>query len=187
MRNLRITRNRAMPRPAVKASNRRRMLGRRGLSLIELVVAAAASIIVVLGVGFVLADSNRAWHKAYEKAHGDVVVDGFVARRMFDSVIRSASSTGYILSDLGDWLEVQYYSDISAIEPDRYARFKRVGSSIQMEVGSIALAVVLNTRMICGNVTGCTFKVIGSGAQMILDLDDGVLSTTVVAGGFMHN
>lgn len=182
---------RARPTPTLKLHNRQEFSSRKAFTLIELMVAAISSVVVVLGVGFVLADSNRAWHRAYEDAHGDVVEDSFVARRAFDTVIRKASSTGYSLSDQGDWITIQYYDDPDETTPDRYATFKRVGTALDIEVGTVDSSGnpsgILTTRTICGNVSGCMFKVEGLAAQMILVLDDGNRTGTLVACGFMHN
>lgn len=177
----------ARARPTPKFHFRQRRFSRKAFCITELMVGAVASVIVVLSVGFTLADSHRAWHRTYDSAHGDLVVDGFVARRAFDSVIRKASSTGYSISEDGDWVTIQYYSDPEATTPDRYASFKRAGSDLDVEVGTLDPPSALTVRTICGNVSECTFKLEGSSVQMILVLDNGKRSITLVACGYMHN
>lgn len=185
---------RARPTPAIEFRNRQKELSRKAFTLTGLMAAAAASIIVILSVGFVLADNSRAWRRSYENANCDVVVDGFIARRAFDSVIRKASSTGYELSVDGDWVTIQYYNDPEnpdTTSPDRYATFKHVGTTCDVEIGTIDPegdpTGIINTRTICNNVSECTFKIEGRSVQMILVLDDGKRTDTLVACGYMHN
>ena len=55
-------------------------------------ITTAIAAVVFLGLGFVLADSNRSWQRMYENVHSDIVTSGQAARRIFDSVIRKANS-----------------------------------------------------------------------------------------------
>jgi len=52
----------------------------RGLTLTELVVAAAASTIVIFAIAVVLVDSHRGWHTMYKRIYAEVVTDSYVAR-----------------------------------------------------------------------------------------------------------
>ena len=164
---------------------------RPGLTLIELMVAMATMLIVILALGTVIVDGIRGWHKMYARVYADVVTDSYVARNTFDRVVRSAGRQTYRLAADGSWLEVYYYLNPSSITLDRYARFVVVSEQLQILHGNRALNGTLSapdmTESICANVSSCIFMGDGRSAQMELTLHDGTLSATVVSSAVMHN
>jgi len=71
---------------------------------------------------------------------------------------------------------------------NRYARFfSDENGQLNVEYGSLNPTVTQAIQTICENVTGCIFKATGRSAQMILTLDNGTQSATVVSSSFMHN
>lgn len=172
--------------------SRKKPTVRGGFTLIELMIGTVLAIIVALGISIILADSQRGWHTMYNRIYSDVVTDGYSARRVFDNVLRKASGEKYFVDDAGGWIEVYYYADANSAFVDRYARFYAVadansGGQLNVEYGKLNPTETQAIQAICENVTGCTFKATGRSAQMILTLDNGTQSATVVSSSFMHN
>ncbi len=161
---------------------------RGGFTLTELMVTTVIVAIVILALGSVVADGVRGWQRMYDRVYADVVTDGFVARRVFDRIIRKASRQMYSVDDSGEWLKVYYYSSGAATTLDRYGLFYVSGDELKVEHGIRATPETpLQTETVCGNVSSCVFKGDGRSAQMILTLDDGSQSVTVVSSAVMHN
>ena len=168
--------------------SRKKPTVRGGFTLIELMIGTVLAVIVTLGISIILADSQRGWHTMYNRIYSDVVTDGYSARRVFDNVLRKASGEKYFVDDAGGWIEVYYYADANSTSVDRYARFfSDENSQLNVEYGSLNPTVTQAVQTICENVTGCIFKTTGRAAQMILTLDNGTQSATVVSSSFMHN
>jgi prepilin-type N-terminal cleavage/methylation domain-containing protein len=166
---------------------RERLTTQHGFTLIELTIAVAASLIVMLGVAVVLADSQKSWHKLFSHAFSDIVGDSNVAGIKFKATIRKASRNGFILDDNGKEIEVYYYSDEDSAVADRYARFYELDGDLNLELGKLDPRVTLETQTVCENVSGCYFTAAGRSAQMILTLDDGSRKISTVSCAFMHN
>lgn len=166
---------------------KKRITNPKGFTLIELMVAIVVALIVLLGIGAVLADSHRSWNRMYNRIYSDVVTDSYVARRTFDAVIRKASSVDPNLVNYDDWVEVYYYADANSAVVDRYARFFSTGGQLNVEYGELNPRQTLTIQTICGNVQGCVFSGTGRSAQMILTLDNGSQTATVVSSAVMHN
>ncbi len=159
----------------------------RGITIVELIIAMVCSIIVIIAVGVALADSGRGWRKMYERVHADIVEDGQVAGRRFDSVIRKASSIAAHTAEDGSWIEVYYYDSASSTELDRYARFFESDDDLMLETGVLFPESAISTQTVCDNVESCVFKHLHKGAEMTLTLNDGEKSNTVVTSAYMHN
>lgn len=159
----------------------------KGLTVIELMIVTIFLGIMVLALGIVLADSHRGWNKMYNRVYSDVVTEGHVARRMFDSVVRKASTDHILVDEAGAWAEVQYYQDSDSTELDRYARFYLSGNQLRVEHGNLDPGEVLTTSTVCSNVTSCTFSRAGKSVQMIVKLDNGSETATVMSSAVAHN
>ncbi len=166
-------------------------VNRKGITIIELILASGISTIVILAVGVLLVDSHRGWNRMYSSTYSDVVNDAHAARRRFDSVVRSASNQGVLLDEFSTWVEVYYYSDPNVVDIDSYARFytsdNGVNNQLMIEYGELDPRQTLITETLCENVSNCVFKTAGNSVQMVLSLDDGSQSTTVVASAVLHN
>ena len=123
----------------------------------------------------------------YSRACGDVITDGYIARRAFDAVIRKASKERFLLDEDGEWLEVYYYADDDSALVDRYARFYESGGELRVEYGELEPKETSSVQTICENVSSCVFKAAGTSAQMILTLDDSMQTITVTSSAIMHN
>jgi len=158
----------------------------KGFTLIELVIATAITVIVILGVAITLADSQRSWNAMYNRIYSDVVTDGHIARRTFDRVIRKASRRSFLLDTAGNWVEVYYYTDANSIVVDRYARFYEADGQLNIEYGKRNPRETLNVQTVCENVSDCVFMAQGTSVQMILRLDNGSEAATVVSSAVVH-
>ena len=159
----------------------------KGFTLIELVIAIAVMLIVILSVAIILVDSQRGWNAMYNRIYSDVVTDGHIARRTFDRVIRKASGRSFLLDTAGNWVEVYYYTDANSIVVDRYARFYEADGQLNIEYGKLDPRETLNVQTVCENVSDCVFMAQGTSVQMILRLDNGSEAATVVSSAVAHN
>ena len=153
----------------------------------ELIIAVAIMIFVILAIGMALVDSQRGWNYMYDRIYADVVTDGYVARKKFDTVLRKASRETLSLADDGSWVEVNYYADDTSTAFDRYARFCVSGGNLNVEYGQLNPKEELSVETVCGNVSGCAFEQFGRSIQMILTLDDGNQTNTLVTSATANN
>ena len=166
---------------------KKRLTASRGFTLIELIITTAIMVIVVLAIGTALVDGQRGWNIQYDRIYSDVVTDGYVARRKFDSVMRTASRDKFLLDGAGGWVEVYYYANDASTVLDRYARFYVANGNLKVEYGQLDPKETLSIETICGNVSGCTFEQLGRSIQMILKLDNGTQTNTVISSAVTHN
>jgi len=168
---------------------KKRLTVQQGFTIVELMIAVMLAAIVMFGVGAMVVDSQRGWHRMYNRIYSDVATDSYVARKTFDSVIRKASSETFLLdAAAGSWIEVYYYEDPNSAFVDSYARFSYDGvGQLNIEYGRLNPRGTLTIRSVCENVSGCVFKAAGRSVQMILTLDDGSQTATIVSSSVMHN
>ena len=159
----------------------------RGFTLVELMITTVIMLIVGLAIGVVIVDGQTGWNTMYDRLNSDVVTDGYVARRKFDAVVRSASRGQSLVASDGSWIEVYYYASPSSTVVDRYARFYTADGDLNFEYGQLEPRSTLGVETVCGNVASCTFKQIGMSAQMTLKLDNGTQTNTVVSSAITHN
>ena len=162
-----------------------------GFALSELVVASAIVVIIVVAIGMVIVDGQRGWINMYNKAYADVVANGYAARAKFDFMIRKASVEDFSLGGNGKWIEVYYYANSESTAVDRYARFYCAKGQLNIEYGRLESKtpkmMVSSVQTICRDVSDCIFKQIGNSVQMILTLNDGTQTNTIVSSAVMHN
>jgi prepilin-type N-terminal cleavage/methylation domain-containing protein len=166
---------------------RKRIAAQHGFTLIELMIAITASMIVMLGLGIVLADSQKSWHRLYTRAFSDVVGDSNVAGIKFKTIIRKASQHGFFVDDGGKGIEIYYYNSEDSAAVDRYAHFYELDGDLNLELGKLNPRETLEVQTICKNVTECLFTAAGRSAQMVLTLDNGSRTISTVSSAFLHN
>ena len=167
--------------------SRKRIVTQHGFTLIELMIAITASMIVMLGLGLVLANSQDSWNQLYTRAFSDIVGDSNVAGIKFKNIIRKASQTGFVVDNKGTGIEVYYYSNEDSNDVDRYAHFYELDGDLNLELGQLNPRATLEVETICTNVTECFFTAAGRSAQMALTLDDGSRTISTVTSAFLHN
>ena len=166
---------------------KKRLTASRGFTLTELITAMAIMIFVVLAIGMALVDGQRGWNYMYNRIYSDVVTDGYVARRKFDAVLRKASREKFLIDPAGSWVEVYYYASDASTIVDRYARFYTSGSTLDVEYGQLNPTSTLTVETVCGNVSSCTFEQLGRSIQMVLKLDSGTQTNTVITSAITNN
>jgi hypothetical protein len=76
--------------------------GRSGMTLVELVTAMAAALIVIAGVGMLLAGGNRAWQRTYESANNKTNHQAQSVVAAFGAVGRKSNRGSYVLYRITD-------------------------------------------------------------------------------------
>ena len=160
---------------------------RKGLTLIELMASTVIAVIVIAGIGLVLFDSHRGYNSMYNRVYSDVVTNGHVARRYFDSIARRAVSHMCLVDSDGLWIKLCYYSDPNVVVADRYSRFFNNGDSLYVEHGQLNPEGALSVESVAEDVTSCRFAKSGRAVQMLLTLNDGREQITTVTSAVMHN
>jgi prepilin-type N-terminal cleavage/methylation domain-containing protein len=166
---------------------RERITTQTGFTLIELIIAVTASLIVMLGLALVLANSQESWNQLYTRSFSDVVGASNVAGRKFKAIIRKACRDGFILDDNGKGIEVYYFNDESSADVDRYAHFYELDGDLNLELGTLNPRETLEIQTISTNVSECFFTAAGRSAQMVLTLDNDSRKITTVSCAFLHN
>ena len=151
-----------------------------GFTLIEMIIGMAVMIIVAAAIGGIIVDNQRSWSVLYAQVNSDIVTDGFVARKKFDTVMRSASGSQIDIADNGQSIEVNYYASDASTSIDRYGKFFIYNNTLYYEYGKLEPKEKIATETICSNVTKCTFKKEGISVQMILTLDNGEMKKNIV-------
>jgi Tfp pilus assembly protein FimT len=168
---------------------KKKLTVRQGFTIVELMITVLIVTMVMFGIGVMVVDSQRGWNRMYNRIYSDVATGSYVARRTFDSVIRKASGGQLLLDDAATWIEVYYYADANSAVIDRYARFSYDAgdSQLSIEYGIAEPRQTLSVQTVCENVSSCVFKRAGRSAQMMLTLDDGSQTASVVTSAVMHN
>lgn len=166
---------------------KKKLTASRGFTLIELIMAMAIMIFVVLAIGMALVDGQRGWNNMFNRVYSYVVTEGYVARRKFDAVLRKASREKFLIDPAGSWVEVYYYATDASTDLDCYARFYTAGNKLSIEYGQLNPTSTLSTETVCQNVSSCTFKQLGRSIQMVLKLDDGKQTNTVITSAVTNN
>lgn len=161
---------------------------RRGFTLVEMMVASAMAVIVVLGLAMSLSDGQRGWNNMYNRVYSDVVTGSHIAARTFDRIVRKASTEQLLIDGDGQWVEVYYYADPNSGSVDRYAHFYQTDDkNLCVEYGERDPRETLGTVNICRNVSSCSFIQTGRSIQMVLTLNNGREELTTVTSAVMHN
>jgi len=166
---------------------RKSIATQHGFTLIELMIAITASMIIMLGLGIVLANSQKSWNQLYTRAFSDIVGDSNVAGIKFKDIIRKASQNGFVVDNQGKGIEVYYYNSEDSAAVDRYAHFYELDSDLNLELGKLNPRETLEVQTLCTNVTECLFTAAGRSAQMALTLDNGSRKISTLSCAFLHN
>ena len=171
---------------------KKKTIRRTGLTLIELMVAAALATICMLAVGAVFSDSQKAWNTTYTKANSSIMLDSHLASKAFDATIRKASCEMYLL-DTPDsegkihWAEVYYFASDASVTTDRYARMYVNDGTFYIEHGVISPRQTLDTVPICNNVTAFAFSGSGRCIRMQMTLSSGSDDVSFISSAVPQN
>jgi len=163
---------------------------RRGFSLTELGAVLVLAPIVMLSMGLVLADSQRGWNQMYNSVNNGLEIDGYVARKAFDAIVRK-SSVNYESFDVNE-VVVHYHGDpVNSTDLDRYARFHKAGTELRVEHGQLDSSrnptEIIQNLTLCDDVEAVSFSQNGASIQMVLRLDDGCKSHTVMTSAMRQS
>lgn len=168
----------------------KRMRYRPGLTIIELAVAAMAAVMLTLVIGVVLVADQRSWNSLYDCVNGDVATDAYRTRRAFDAVVRRSSAQRELISE-GNITLYSYADPDTSTYLDRYARFYSVNEQLLVDYGDVdASGNVVGapaTQTLGRNVEGVRFAVQGTAVQMVLVMNDGARSVTIMTSALRHN
>lgn len=169
---------------------RKTIKSKHGFTLTELAATLILAAIVILAMGVVLVDSQRGWHQTFNRVFSDVVTDGYVARKTFDTIVRKSS---YKREQIGaDFVEVYYYNDPdTSVQLDKYAKFYKLGDKLFVDYGQLDASGnptgQASTVTLARNVQGASFSLAGVSIQMSLQLDDGSQQLAVMTSAVRHN
>jgi hypothetical protein len=115
----------------------------RAITLVGLMVAMAATAVLVISTLLILGLAHRGYRTFYGRVHSEVVRNAYEARRAFDATVRRSSIRRCDLLNGNNEAYVYYYSnpqDSSILDPDKYARFylSSDGTELWMEQGDVA-------------------------------------------------
>jgi hypothetical protein len=162
-------------------------ISRCGFTILELVIASVAAIIVLSAVSVLISDGQRGWNTMYNNLNSPIVTDAYIAKKRFDSVVRKAARDNFLIDNEGQWLEVYYYESESVLSPDSYARFFVDSNDLNIEYGRLNPRETISVHTVCSNVSSCLFKQIGKSAQMLLSLNNGNQTVHTVSSAVLHN
>jgi len=163
---------------------------RRGVTLIELLIAAIAAVILAVGVIGILAAGHKNFSAMLRRTSRGVVPDAYVAQKAFDRIVRKSSVKRFDPSTAditpSNYLYVYYYSvpqNLIMVQPDRYGHFYLNGTTLMLQLGSVTgnfgrrpglpdLSSATNTFILAENVASVTFKVFMQSVEMTLVLDN---------------
>jgi prepilin-type N-terminal cleavage/methylation domain-containing protein len=163
---------------------------RRGLTLIEMSVAMLASAVMFLAVMNVLAANQKNFNQTYMRVYGEVVQDAYTVRRVFEGIVRKASSgyTDPVETPVGGstYVEVRYAGTLGGAV-DKFARFAYDAGTQTLTLTQADIGQAGTAQVIARNVTSCSFARSGPCIHMALVLDDGTTNQTVAVTAVRRN
>jgi len=176
-----------------------------GFTMVELMVTVLIASIIMVAISGVIADASKGYNQMYNRIHGDIINDAYVARLRFDKICRSARAGTAILNADATTLQVLYYSKPNNtndpnLPPDRYAEFYLNNTNLMLDTGTYnpntGVIAQTGTETVARNVVGSSLKfsapVNEKSVQMVMTLDknpaiNSDYSITVTCGSIMHN
>jgi hypothetical protein len=130
---------------------------RRAFTLVEVLVAAIAAVILIVGVSAMLFYGQRGYNTMYRRVNSEVVRNAYEARRVFDAVVRKSTVERCDIRSIvgiNDKIYLYYYYDETApvapapepveryryiypAHPNRFAIFYMQGTTLMLEQGPI--------------------------------------------------
>jgi len=151
---------------------------KKGVTLMELMIAIGIAAVVTFAVAIMLADNLRAWSTMYNRMHSDEAENVYAVRRIFDRAVRSASR--YNTPSIEDnRLAVNYieYPEGGGTPFKCQALFVYSGTTLTVTCSEIIGSVVQPPfeSWTIPNVIQCRFKQAtepGRAIQMLLTIDN---------------
>jgi hypothetical protein len=180
----------------------------QGVTLVELVMAAAISMIPVFAVATLLIGGQRSWQKSYDLSNRQIEIDGQAAAAIFGRVGRKSARANcaiYVIRSseseliVGEEVEFRYWgTGGSSMQPTKYARFYLYEGKLNIDYGPYPYGArrrAARTVVIADNVTDVefsrtTFNEIGQGSvrmKLTLTDPDDDKTITIMAATLMRN
>ncbi len=173
---------------------------RHGFTTLELMVAMAISSVLLVGVLNVLASNQKNYNQTYERVHGSVVTEAYVARLVFDGIVRQSSIRKALIGITAEneyYVEVYYYSLATSTALDRWAQFSvpTAGGNLIVRRGALAAGTFnhtgsVSTQVLAHHVVHPTvnpFGYSGPCIAMALTLNDGKVDMPLMVTATRHN
>ncbi len=158
------------------------------MTLLELTLAMTTSSVLFLAIMNILSSSQMDFNRTYDRITGDVVNDSYMARRLFDRIIRKASADYTEPSEgTSTSIEVRLYSTSGLSAPDRFARFEYDAGAKALLLYQGDIGTTPGGLVIARNVTSCTFARSGRCIHMAMVIDDGTTNQTIAVTATRHN
>jgi prepilin-type N-terminal cleavage/methylation domain-containing protein len=106
--------------------------GRRGLTMMELMIAMTISTVLILVVGVLLAAGQRCWSQTYDLVNQQIKQDALATTATFGSVGRKANRTDYFLYAAND-------GAFSPVEPQTSDREVVYGDAVEFRYWDVEL------------------------------------------------
>jgi prepilin-type N-terminal cleavage/methylation domain-containing protein len=176
------------------------MRRRRGVTLVELMVAMLASSVLLLAVVGVMAGSQKQWNQTYDRVFGDIVTEAYTTRQVFDREVRESSSySRHLPDDVRTYIILYQYTNIQNMGTDppmnRYAWFRLSGTNLLLQQGPLSFASgsmptpgpADSTQTLAHHVTSARFWRTGPCIHMALVLSDGQITLPVAMTATRNN
>lgn len=172
----------------------------RGFTLIELCIAMLAGGVLLAGSIHVVSTQQEQFSRLCQKAFGQMTHEAEAVRHSFHRYVRQASIRHCVCNE--SVLEVYYRSqgvyrsDAGIQIPDRYVTWYLSGlmnTDLMMETGNlqdgtfVADRTTATTVTMAHHVTDLKFEQTGAMIRMILSLDNGSRTMTVIASAQRNN
>lgn len=152
-------------------------------------VVSVLSIIVIMAVATLMADSQKGFNRIYDKTNCDVAQDEYAIRSVFPSIIRQGSTadTATTIGTNSEYVQIKYYASASSTELDRYAKFYIQDNELILEKGVIDPAETLSLQTVAKNIDQVKFAKIGKSVQMFVVLNDQERSREILTSAVLNN
>lgn len=73
---------------------------RSGLTIIELLIAMALNLLIILAAGILLVNGTRAWQNTYNLINGEIKIDALAVATAFNNIGRKANRINYTIYEI---------------------------------------------------------------------------------------
>ena len=91
-----------------------------------------------------MADTQRAWGALHDRVFSKMAEDGYSAGLTFEAICRKSSRESITLGSQGVSCTFDYYENIGAESPDRYAQFYVQSGKLYLKRGTSTGTVLSN-------------------------------------------
>lgn len=164
----------------------------KAFTIIELMIAAAALAIVIVGVGASLYHAHQSWADTFDRVHGHITTDAYAAKRTFDSIVRKSSleTKKPKLGKDNQSIELYYYLTPTSTNLDGYALLQIENNDLVVTYGKLDAAakqIELSKDILVHNTKDIKFTVDGANVRMTLTIEDQNRNTMYVTASAVRH